>query len=1242
MAMLLLSHSVLLGYVSSLSGAFSLRTAVGDSPKGGLMMMPKKLSLFLASLAMGLLGVFLAVAPRSLAQETTGGIEGTVTDPSGAAVPGVHLVLTGTSLVGLKETDTDAKGFYHFVNLPPGTYKITTAAKGFEALTRPNIPVDVGQLHDIDLQLQLGATTATVEVTSEAPVIDVTTTHNITDLNQADLTNLPHGTSFQSVLEFAPQVRDEPLAGGAVGPNAAMNTMNGTATGGQAPGSGTNGGAFGFSAAGGADSENSYLVDGQETADAIGGYSHTNVPFSFIQSVQVKQSGIEAEYGGAMGAVMNVITARGSSQYHGSALYQFARGGWDSSPNSFPRYDPLYSNTPGLAFEPDATPQYYSPRKDGLSDNFPGFTFGGPLIPTGAWRDKLWFFVGFNPDFEDVHRTVNWDFPGNAAFPATIGPTTFTSSIHNYYSTARLDFAATQKIRLFGDWLYQYERTQGEFLPEPDPVEGFANSTSTSPAALFSHSLGNSAPNVTTNVGADITLTPELVATFRWGYNFQNYHDFGMPTSGVIDSFLTSGAGAADNLGNPIPASSPLSQIAGFVSQPNNIDNTSFNTTHRNQISAAVEWFHSGWLGSHDFMFGYQLQRLSNSILQHFNEPDVQIITGAGNYYSPQGPVGEANCAPLVTTYGGCAGQYGYIYLYDIGSSGQATSMNHAFFAQDSWQIIPGLTINAGLRLEHEYLPAENQPAGGISKPIQFGWGSKVAPRIGVAWDPTKTGKWKIFGSYGKYYDIMKLNVAISSFGGQYWQNCYYALNTDNLSSILPVFDNASRYCVGPDSSSEGNFGSAGTPAGLTFLENTNQRTFPTSCATCTATEEGVAPGLKPYSEHETVFGIDRQLTPTTALEVRWDRRRLDDAIEDAALYNPLVGETFVIVNPGHGVDSNFDGFYNFLYGTSSGCGATFTCPPALPRAERSYDGVEVRLTRSMSRHWTGMFSYTYSHLRGNYPGLTSTDLSDGGGGRNAPDNSRAFDEPYFYYDAAGQINNGPLNTDRPSAFKGYGFYELPWLHKFTTTFGIFQFLYQGSPVSSFVDEGYSVAPFTSLYGVPSAQGGAFPTYVVPRGQFLPVTQDPVTGNISVGTPYNRRTPWFMQTDFQISQAFKVGESKEISFSATVSNIFNNHSVVAYWESMDTNFSSQFLAPTGSPADCPAVGSLGLSAGQCFVGDGPAFYSAAMHGFDLANALNNAAGSTGTNKHMAINSLYGKPLYYQVGRSMYMSMKFTF
>ncbi len=1214
--------------------------------------------------------VLALLAAVTFAQETTGGLQGIVRDPTSAVVSGAHVELTGSSLVGKKETDTDGSGYYRFANLPPGTYVLTVKAKGFKAVKREGLTIEVGHLPSVDLALEVGASSEVVEVSGQAPEIDVTTTRTVTNVTADVIQDVPHGYSFQSAIQFAPGARNEPLAGGMVGPNAA----GGTGTGGQSAGSGTNGQAFGFSIGGGADSENAYLVEGQETADAIGGFSHTNVPFAFIQEMQVKSSGIEAEYGGALGGVVNVVMNKGGNGFHGSLFAQAEKGGWDGSPNDYPRYDPTFTGSTTTSYLQDPNYEDYQPKRDTITDIFPGFTIGGPIR-----KDKLWFFASFNPEFHDHERVVNWDYapPVAGPFPSVVGPTPFSSNQQTYYSNARIDAAVTQKIRVFGSWLYQFQRTSGEFMPFADSTTGLPNTTSTSPVAVYGHGLGFAAPNVTTNVGLDFTITPRMIGTFRWGYNFQNYHDFGMPTTGAFDAFDASGLGACDNSpvapttpcptgGVPIPATSQLSQIAGFISAPNNANNTTYNVTHRNQIDADFAWFKSGWKGTHNFKFGYQLMRLSNAVEQHYNEPNVTVLPGA-NYVPDYGGPWAGNCAiadpgvdvndnafnPLTGTggmYGGCAGQYGYIWLQDYGSLGQATSMNHAFFAQDAWTIGKGITINAGVRLEHEYLPAESQPAGGISQPIKFGWGSKIAPRVGAAWDPFQNGKWKVFGSYGKFYDIMKLNLAISSFGGQYWNNCYYALGTQDLSSIVPVFNSGTRYCGGPGATAttEGNFGSGGTPAGLTFIQNANYRTFPTSCATCTATEEGVAPSISPYTQHESVFGVDHQLSKGVAFEARWDRRRLDHVIEDAALYNPNIGETFVIVNPGQGVNRTFDGFWNFLYGSPSGCipaGQTppagqANCPGPPPRAARSYDGVELRLSKATSHHWAGMFSYTYSKFRGNYTGLTNTDPSDGGGGRNAPNNSRAFDEPFFYYGANGNSNNGLLPTDRPSVFKGYAYYELPWMRKFSTNFGIFQYLYQGSPVSSYVDVGNSFAPDVSAGNVANAEGGAFPTYIVGRSNFLPISQS-ANGVISMGNPYQRRTPWFTQSDLQLTQNYKIRESKALSFSMTVPNALNQRATTAYWENIDTDYYPQFLAPPS--AACGAALTPPQASAPCTqANNGYLFYAAAMSPYNYKALFNSAGGKTGTSGAMTINNLYGQPLYHQLARNMFMSLKFTF
>jgi hypothetical protein len=557
--------------------------------------------------------------------------------------------------------------------------------------------------------------------------------------------------------------------------------------------------------------------------------------------------------------------------------------------------------------------------------------------------------------------------------------------------------------------------------------------------------------------------------------------------------------------------------------------------------------------------------------------------------------------------------------VLDYGSGGTATSVNNAFYAQDSWSIAKGLTINAGLRIEKEYLPAENQPAGGINHPINFGWGDKIAPRIGVAWDPTGRGKIKIFGGYGQFYDQMKLNLAISSFGGQYWSNCNYALNTPNVASIAPVYDSNGRYCggIGTTSSSEANFGGT-TPTGLVFLENQNYRTNPTTCSTCTVTEEGVAPGLKPYKQHESTVGIDYQLSPSVAFEARYDRRRLDHVIEDSALVNPSIGETFVIVNPGQGVNSTYDKFYNFLYGLTPGqpgsspCGSA--CPPTIP-AQRNYDGVEFRLTKAATKNWSGMFSYTYSRLYGNYTGLTSSDQADGGGGRNSPNNSRSFDEPMFSWNSYGGSSSGLLPTDRPNTFKGYVYYTLNWMHKFSTDFGIFQVLYQGSPETSYLDVGNS--------GPSGLSGGAFPVDVVNRGKWVNVTQDPTTGLITVGSPYTKRTPWYNQTDFNLQQNYKIGETKMLTFTGTIANLFNERSVTQVEGNIDSGFNYNYIAPGG----------LNSSAGT-------PFYAATFHPYNFA-ALMNAA-YTNSGGPLTVSSAYGQPNRYQIGRTIRLGLKFTF
>jgi hypothetical protein len=1165
-------------------------------------------------------------ASISYAQETTAGLQGAVKDGTGAVIPNATVTISSPTLVGDKTVLTDKSGNYRFANLPPGPYVVNVTAKGFTTLRREGLILEVGHLPTVDLTLAVGGEATVVEVSAASPTIDVTSVTTLTNVTQDVIDFVPRGTSFQSVIQFAPSARNEPL----------MGNMTTNGSGSVSPGNGSNGQSFGYSIAGGSDSENSYLVEGQETANLIGGYSHTNVPFDFIQEVEVKSSGVQAEYGGALGGVVNVVMKKGTAKFHGSIFMQFENQGLDAGPNGTARYDPTSTpnptgwNTaasslpacsttlttgcfPGYQGLSDANYQSYQNSKDHYSDVRPGFTLGGPLFPflSSAWREKVFFFVGFNPDLNRDARSVNYG-PASAGNPAT-GVIPFSQNTNTYYTTARVDVQASKKIRLFGSWLYQLQKQYGEQLPFADSVHPFNYTTGTGQFNLssgnspstYGHNLGFTAPNITVNTGADYTISPSVVSTTRFGYYFENYHDFGYPLGGVVYTWQTSGFGNTQGA-----ESGPLNQI------------TNYNSSKAIELSQDVAWFKSTKFGTHNFKFGYQLNRNSNLIQQIYNEPQIQLFPGTA--YSPGSPLGTTNCAAIETKLGTTTCQDangdGYATIYDFGTGGSAIAYDNGFYGQDSWTAGRGITIDAGIRAEKEYLPGEAFGGGAPQKPINFGWKDKIAPRIGVAWDVFRDGKLKIFGGYGQFYDQMKLNVAISSFGGQYWNNCSYVLTNSNYTTIDPKFNSAGRYCPSGDTSTGANFASGSAPSNALFVENLNQRAFPTTCPTCSVNQEGVVPGLKPYEQHEALFGTDYQLSRTVALEVRYDRRRLDHVIEDAAVYNPAEGETFVIVNPGQGANATVSGYCNFLYGYGApGCDNQGGAYPANnnPQAARSYDGVEARVTKAMSNHWYGLFSYTYSHFRGNYTGLTSSDLSDGGsGGRNSPNNSRAFDEPYFQYNAFGGSSSGLLPTDRPNTLKADAYYQFKWLHNFTSNLGLFQYFYQGSPNTTYANVGYSE--------------NAFPVKLFDWGKWANITQDPRTGAITVGNPFTYRNPWYNETDFSFSQSYNIGESKSLNFQSTFTNLFNEHAVTAVYSQVDSAYSgTQYITPGGQA-----------------VFNGIPFYAAATAPYNVQASLNGAPIGGQLSNNVAgpetINSQYGKPLYWQHPRTIRLAVSFNF
>jgi hypothetical protein len=1194
-------------------------------------------SLVISKFVLLQVSALLLFAATALAQETTAGLQGTVKDSSGAVVKGAEVTVKGNALLGEKSAKTDANGYYRFANLPPGTYSVGVKAEGFSAAENNGLILEVGHLPTIDFSLQVGKTSTVVEVSGAAPLVDQTTNTNQTNLTEDVIENAPHGYSFQSMIQFAPMARSEPLAG--------SQLIGGATGGGALPGSSGNGGAVGYSIGGAADSETSYLVDGIDTENISGGYSNANVPFEFIQEVQIKTSGIESQYGGALGGVVNVISKSGSNSFHGSGFFTYESDALDGAYNvdnhNTLRYDPLGAPTATA----DQPAQRYVPKADTFRIIQPGFNIGGPIK-----KDRLWFYFGFAPFQHTIDRTVN--FNPTVCQPNCLNDLNSTApdvrTFHlkdwQYFTNARLDAALTSKVRVFGEWLYQYQRETGASLPNADPIASesstFLNSGTVgntfgvaTPLSQFDPRHGWSEPNSLYIVGADITLSPTIVATSRFGYFFTNYHDFGWPTTGANLVWNISGQDAngnplPDNSGAPLPTA--LALTGGATTAPYDQSFTLFNASKHYQFNQDVAFFKSGWAGTHNFKLGYQLNRMSNVISQNGNVPQAFLTVGAGQSYSPGTAPGGANCALLQAEYPNpdptkpdfCTGQYGYVTVEDFATilTKPAIDWNHAFYVQDAWNVGHGLTLNVGVRIEKESLPV---PAGlqqpGVAKPqsIDFSWKDKIEPRLGAAWGPA-SGKMKIFGSYGVVNDVMKLLLAQTSWGAQAFEDCVYPLGPDAsgtfTNSDISINYVNNRACPNGGPATPANFAGGSTPpslidagTGVSLIENVNFRPW-----------EPIAKGVKPYRQHEFVVGYDYQIAHDWAFEARYDRRRLDHVIEDASLADPNNFEMYTIVNPGQGVNATIDGYASYLTSLGSAygipnfafnTGGIFgTCPscPHNPVAVRNYDGLEFRLTKGTSHGWAGMFSYTWSRLWGNYTGLTTTDQTDGGiTGRDSPDTTRAFDEPFYYFGANGKSNNGPLPTDRPNTFKGNIYYELPWKHM-ATTFGLFQTAYQGTPMSSYSDIGLACCnepiEAVNIFG---------------RGNFADVTQDPVTGAVTIGTPSARRTPWFTQTDFQLAHSIKLSnEHQKITLSATVLNLWNQHSVLSYWTGFNSIAASSSILP-----------------GSIF-GGAPS-YQLVESGYNAQDAVNTAGG-------FIRNSQYGQANLWQLSRNLRLGVTFAF
>src|SRR5947209_7234087 len=329
----------------------------------------------------GLLVCLLLLAGLSAAQGVgaSGDIKGAVTDPSGAVMPKATVTATDVAK-GIKHTAvSDSNGEFQFRGLPPATYEVSAQLTGFQTSVQKNVVINIGQTVTLDFHLKVSQVAESVEVSTEAPVVDTERGHQANVITQQYIEDLPiNRRDYLTFTLLAPGVSDSTRL---------ANDQDFRVK--QTPQSGLS--FYGSNGRG-----NSVTVDGGEANDDAGGVRLT-MSQEAVQEFQINRSNYSAELGGASGASINIVSKSGSNVPHGS-LFGFFRSDLFDARNPFAFTSAL---APGQVFNP-ANPDVKGTRtKDDLTREQFGGTFGFPIA-----KDKTFGFVSFEGLMQDAQNAV--------------------------------------------------------------------------------------------------------------------------------------------------------------------------------------------------------------------------------------------------------------------------------------------------------------------------------------------------------------------------------------------------------------------------------------------------------------------------------------------------------------------------------------------------------------------------------------------------------------------------------------------------------------------------------------------------------------------------------------------------------------------------------------------------------------------------------------------------------------------
>src|SRR5262249_22334089 len=378
--------------------------------------MMKKIFMFVVAMALTLFAVS-AMAQTS----TTGSIEGTVLDPNGAAVKGATVTVTSPNLITPQTATTNDSGRFQILNLPPGNYKVAVEGQGFGKFEKENVAVNLGRTSTADAQLALATATASVTVTGGAAV-DTAANTTGSNVSTEQFSNFPTQRTVQGLYTIAPTVTRSGLR------DATGRDRDPSVAGSSGP-------------------ENNYILDGVNTSDPAFGGSGANLPFEFVQEVEIKTGAYGAEYGKSTGGIFNVITKSGSNEFHGDVFGYGTTKGLVRGVNNFP---------------------FTGSAANGFSEVDVGGDIGGPII-----HDKLWFFGAFNPQKRNNYyltQTFHLPVSNKVTIPFYAGKVTWSiTGKHTLTSSTFGDFtkidgflatAALNNVNGFGSDITAFEGKQ--------------------------------------------------------------------------------------------------------------------------------------------------------------------------------------------------------------------------------------------------------------------------------------------------------------------------------------------------------------------------------------------------------------------------------------------------------------------------------------------------------------------------------------------------------------------------------------------------------------------------------------------------------------------------------------------------------------------------------------------------------------------------------------------------------------